>query len=76
LKSAAKRARIAEHVTLHKIRRTTAFDYAARFGVGNCLKLLGCSSVAMTARHGDAEDMTSPARRKDLEEFFSGLVTR
>ncbi len=76
LKSAAKRARIAEHVTLHKIRRTTAFDYAARFGVGNCLKLLGCSSVAMTARNGDAEGMTSPARRKDMEEFFSGLVTR
>jgi site-specific recombinase XerD len=36
LKSAAKRARISEHVTLHKIRRTTAFDYAARFGIANC----------------------------------------
>ncbi len=76
LRSAAKRARIAEHVTFHKIRRTTAFDYAARFGIANCLKLLGCSSVAMTTRYGEAADMTSPDRRKDLEEFFSGLVAR
>jgi Phage integrase family len=76
LKSAAKRARIAEHVTLHKIRRTTAFEYAARFGIGNCLKLLGCNSVAMTTRYDDAEDMTSPDRRKDMEEFFSRLVAR
>jgi hypothetical protein len=76
LKSAAKRARIAEHVTFHKIRRTTAFDYAARFGIANCLKLLGCSSVAMTTRYGDAEDMTSPDRRKEMEEFLSRFVAR
>lgn len=76
LKSAAKRARIAEHATLHKIQRTTAFEYAARFGIANCLRLLGCSSVAMTARYGNAEDMTSPDRRKDMEEFFSRLVAR
>jgi hypothetical protein len=60
LKSAATRARIAEHVTLHKIRRTTAVDYAARFGIGNCLKLTGCSSIAMTPHNVSAEDLTCP----------------
>jgi hypothetical protein len=76
LKSAAKLAKIAEHVALHKVRHTTAVDYAARFGIGNCLKLTGCSSIAMTARHVSAEDLTFPNKRKDKEEFFSELVTR
>jgi hypothetical protein len=76
LKSAAKRARIEEHVTLHKIRRTTAGDDAARFGIDNCLKLTGCSSIAMTPRDVSAEYLTFSDKRKDMEEFFSGLVTR
>jgi hypothetical protein len=75
LKSSAKRARISEHVTLHTIRRPTAVEYAARAGIGNCLKLIGSSSVAMTARYGGAEEMTSPGRRKDMERFISRLVT-
>jgi hypothetical protein len=76
LKSAAKRARITERVTLPKIRRTTAIEYTSRFGVGNCLRLLGCRSIAMTARYVSTEDMTSPSRRAELEEFFSTLVAR
>ena len=76
LRSAAKRARITERVTLHKIRRTTAIDYASRFGVGNGLRLLGCRSIKMTERYVGTEDMTSPSRRAELEEFFSKLVTR
>jgi len=76
LRSAAKRAQIRERVTLHKIRRTTAIDYTSRFGVANCLRLLGCRSTAMTTRYVSTEDMTSPSRRAELEEFFSKLVTR
>jgi len=28
----------------------------------------------MATRYGDAEDITSPDRRKDMEEFLSRLV--